>query len=333
MDIGVNHTFMQLVINTYGSYLQKNGDCFKVRKDDQVFEVSVKKVSSIMITTAAYITTDAIKLAMDHNIDIIFLDEFGDPFGRVWHSKLGSTTLIRRRQLEIAGIEDGLKLAVSWVRNKFDNQIELLKRLRNTRTQKSAEITAYIEKLENCRSSLDNISGTIDDRRGTIMGIEGSGGRMYFECLSFLMPDRYRFDGRSRNPAKDEFNALLNYSYGVLYSKVEKACIIAGLDPYVGIIHTDHYNKKSLVFDLIENFRIWADETVINLFAGRKVKQEQFDKLKNGFTLNKDGKAVLIESLSKFLDESIRYCGRNIKREDVMQFECHRIANSLIKDA
>ena len=323
---------MQLIINTYGSYLQKNGDCFKVKKGDQVFEVSVKKVSSIMITTAAYITTDAIKLAMDHNIDIIFLDEFGDPFGRVWHSKLGSTTLIRRKQLEIAETEEGLKLAISWVRNKFDNQIELLKRLRTTRTQKSAEITAYIEKLGNCRSSLDNISGIIDDSRGTIMGIEGSGGRTYFECLSFLMSDRYRFEGRSRNPAKDEFNALLNYAYGVLYSKVEKACIIAGLDPYVGIIHTDHYNKKSLVFDLIENFRIWADETIINLFAGRKVMQEHFDNLKNGFTLNKDGKALLIEALSKFLDESIRYSGRNIKRQDIIQFECHRIANSLIKD-
>ena len=98
---------MQLVINTYGSYLQKNGDCFKVKKDEQTFEVSVKKVDGIMITTAAYITTDAIKLAMDHNIDIIFLDEFGDPFGRVWHSKLGSTTLIRRRQLEIADTLEG----------------------------------------------------------------------------------------------------------------------------------------------------------------------------------------------------------------------------------
>src|SRR4030066_1268968 len=323
---------MQLVINTPGSYLRKKEGNFLVKTDDQVFEVSAKKVQTIMITTSAFLSTDAVKLAMDNNIDVIFLDEFGDPFGRVWHSKLGSTTLIRRRQLEIAETEDGLKLAISWVRNKFDNQIELLKRLRTTRTQKSAEITAYIEKLENCRGSLDNISGTIDDRRGTIMGIEGSAGRMYFECLSFLMPDRYRFDGRSRNPAKDEFNALLNYSYGVLYSKVEKACIIAGLDPYVGIIHTDHYNKKSLVFDLIENFRIWADETIIKIFAGRDVKQEHFDKLENGFTLNKDGKAVLIESLSKFLDESIRYSGRNIKREDVIQFECHRIANSLIKN-
>jgi CRISPR-associated protein Cas1 len=322
---------MQLVINTYGSYLQKNGDCFKVKKDEQVFEVSVKKVSSIMITTAAYITTDAIKLAMDHNIDIIFLDEFGDPFGRVWHSKLGSTVLIRRRQIEIAETEEGLKLALSWIARKFDNQIDLLMRLRKTRTQKSAEITSYIEKLTNCRKALDSLSGTIDERRGTVMGIEGSGGRIYFESISFLMPEKYRFDGRSRNPAKDEFNTLLNYAYGVLYSRVEKACIIAGLDPYVGIIHTDHYNKKSLVFDLIENFRIWADETVINLFAGRDVKQEHFDRLENGLTLNKEGKALLIEALSKFLDESVRYSGRNIKRGDIIQFECHKIANQLIK--
>jgi CRISPR-associated protein Cas1 len=145
------------------------------------------------------------------------------------------------------------------------------------------------------------------------------------------MPDRYKFDGRSRNPAKDEFNALLNYSYGILYSMVEKACIIAGLDPYVGIIHTDHYNKKSMVFDLIENFRIWADETVVKIIAGRDVKQEHFDKLENGFALNKEGKAVLISAFNAFLDESIRYGGRNIKRGDIIQFECHRIANGLIQ--
>lgn len=323
---------MQLVINTYGSYLHKEGDCFKVKRDDQVFEISVKKVSSILITTAAYITTDAIKMAMENNIDIIFLNEFGEPYGRVWHSRIGSTTLIRRRQIEIAETEEGLKLALSWVIRKFENQIEFMKRLRTTRTQKSAEISSYIEKLEKCRKSLDNLSGTIEEKRGTIMGIEGSGGRIYFECLSFLMPDRYKFEGRSRNPAKDEFNALLNYAYGILYSKVEKACIIAGLDPYVGIIHTDNYNKKSLVFDIIENFRIWADETVVNLFAGRKVKQEHFDRLENGYTLNKDGKALLVEEFTKFMDESIRYSGRNIKRADIIQFECHKIANSLIKE-
>ena len=35
---------------------------------------------------------------------------------------------------------------------------------------------------------------------------------------------------------------------------VEKAYIIAGLDQYIGFLHTDNYNKKSLVFDVIELF-------------------------------------------------------------------------------
>ena len=124
---------MQLVINTYGSYLQKNGDLFKIKADNKVHEISSKKVSSILISTAAYITTDAIKLAMDNNIDIVFVDEYGNPYGRVWHSKLGSTTLIRRKQLEIADLEKGLDLALDWVKTKFMNQINLLK---NLRTQK-----------------------------------------------------------------------------------------------------------------------------------------------------------------------------------------------------
>jgi len=47
---------MQLVINTYGSYLQKNGDLFKIKADNKVHEISSKKVSSILISTAAYIT-------------------------------------------------------------------------------------------------------------------------------------------------------------------------------------------------------------------------------------------------------------------------------------
>lgn len=54
---------MQLVINTYGSYLRKSGNCFLVKREDKSFEVAVGKVSSILITTAAYVTTDAIKLA------------------------------------------------------------------------------------------------------------------------------------------------------------------------------------------------------------------------------------------------------------------------------
>lgn len=322
---------MQLVINTYGSYLRKSGDCFLVKTDDKVFEVSAKKVDSIMITTSAYLSTDALKMAIENNIDVIFLDEFGDPYGRVWHSKLGSTVMIRRKQLEIGATEKGLELAKEWVVTKLNNQIDFLKRLSRPREDKEEKLEESIRGLTEIKERLSSLTGTVDERRGTIMALEGAAGRIYFDALSYIMPDRFKFDGRSRNPAKDEFNALLNYGYGVLYSLVEKACIIAGLDPYIGFLHTDNYNKKSLVFDLIEMFRIFAEETVVYLFSGRKVKVEYFDEVKGGFTLNKDGKAVLIEALNKTLDETVRYRGRNIQRRNIIQFECHSIANNLIK--
>ncbi|MEW6455468.1 MAG: CRISPR-associated endonuclease Cas1 [Acidobacteriota bacterium] len=321
---------MQLVINTFGSYLRKKENCFLVKNEDKVFEVSVKKVDSILITTSAYISTDAIKLAMDNNIDIIFLDEFGNPYGRVWHSKLGSTTLIRRKQLEMAEKEEGLEIAKEWVIIKFQNQIDFLNKLKITRPEKAEKINEWIFGLEDIIEKLKNLKGTLDEKRGSIMGFEGAGGRIYFDALSYIIPERFKFEGRSRQPAQDEFNCLLNYGYGVLYSMVEKACIIAGLDPYVGFLHTDNYNKKSLVFDLIEMFRALVDQTVVYLFSQRKIKKEYFNEIQNGLTLNKDGKAFLIEALNNNFEKSVRYRGRNIKNRDIIQFECHRIANNLI---
>jgi len=323
---------MQLVINTYGSYLRKNGECFLVKNEDKVFEVSVRKVDSIMITTSAYLSTDALKMAIENNIDVIFLDEFGDPYGRVWHSKLGSTVLIRRKQLEISSIKEGFELAKGWILKKIENQIDFVERLARPREDKAERLKELAEGLKEAKERIANLAGTVDERRGTVMALEGAAGKIYFDALSYVMPERFKFEGRSRNPAKDEFNAMLNYGYGVLYSTVEKACIIAGLDPYIGFLHTDNYNKKSLVFDLIEMFRIFAEETVTYLFSGRKVKVEYFDEVKGGFTLNKDGKAVLIEALNKTLDETVRHRGRNIQKRNMIQFDCHAIANGLIKN-
>lgn len=285
---------------------------------------------SILITTGASLSTDAIQLAIEKNIDIVFLDQVGHPYGRVWHGRPGSTTAIRREQLRLADTEKGLRLALGWLLRKFDNQIEFLREARQRRTRLSASLTEKSDALMDLRQSLEAVTGDLDEVRGTIMGYEGRAGRTYWEAVNLLLPNHFQFAARSRNPAKDEFNCLLNYSYGVLYGTVERACILAGLDPYVGFVHTDHYRKKSLVFDLIECYRIWADETVVGLFAARKVKPDMFDALQNGLILNKPGKAVLMERFGEYLDESIRYRNRNIKRRETVQLDCHRLANEWI---
>ena len=321
---------MDLILTSFGTYLHRQGEMFIVRLKEQKQEISSRKVRSIMITTGASLSTDAIELAIEKNIDIVFLDAVGHPYGRVWHGRPGSTTAIRREQLRLADTEKGLRLALSWLLRKMDNQIEFLRAARQKRSRLSAAFTSKIDALMELRQSLDNVSGLLDVMRGKIMGFEGRAGRVYWEAVNFLLPDNFQFEARSRNPAKDEFNCLLNYSYGVLYGTVERACILAGLDPYVGFIHTDHYQKKSLVFDLIECYRVWADETVVGLFTARKITQEMFDRLQNGFLLNKTGKAVLMQRFGEYLDEGIRYRNRNIKRRDVVQLDCHRLANEWI---
>ncbi len=321
---------MDLILTTFGTYLHRQGEMFVVKIKEQKQEVSSRKVRSIVITTGASLSTDAIQLALEKNIDIVFLDQVGQPYGRVWHGRPGSTTAIRREQLRLADTEKGLRMALGWLLRKLDNQVEFLREARQRRSRLSAALTEKINVLLELRRSLEGVNGELDVVRGTIMGFEGRAGRTYWEAVNLLLPENFQFETRSRNPAQDEFNCLLNYSYGVLYSTVERACILAGLDPYVGFIHTDHYQKKSLVFDLIECYRVWADETVVGLFAARKVKSEMFDRLHNGLTLNKDGKIVLMQQFSEYLDATIRYRNRNIKRRDTVQLDCHRMANEWI---
>jgi CRISPR-associated protein Cas1 len=162
------------------------------------------------------------------------------------------------------------------------------------------------------------------------MGLEGTAGRAYFQSMSKTMPEKYYFKGRSRQPAKDPFNAVLNYCYGILYSTVEKACILSGLDPYVGFLHTDNYNKKSFVFDLIEPFRIFAEQTAVYLFTGKQIKDAYFTKTENAVSLNTNGKPVVVETMNKHLDETVRYRKKNVKRKHIIRHESNRLANILL---
>jgi len=229
---------VQLVINTFGASLRKEGDRFLVRAGDKQFAVSAHKVRSILLTTAAHLSTDAIELAVAHNIDLVFLDRHGDPFARVWQTRMGSTAAIRRRQIEIAEGAEGLLLVLDWCRAKVRNQIEFLEELCGRRPESTAFFNQPLISMRNSLSQMTDLTGSLEEKRGTLMGLEGSAGRAYFTCLGRLVPEAYRFDGRSRHPARDGFNAMLNYGYGVLYSRVEKACISAGFAPFVGFLNT-----------------------------------------------------------------------------------------------
>lgn len=323
---------MQLVVNSPGTFITQKEGCFRLKNKDKVFDVSPVKVESIVLSNQAMISTQAVVQALENNIDIIFLDGYGDPLGRIWFSKLGSTALIRRKQLLAAESATGWQLVLEMIQQKLENQVRFLKKLMHARPGKEMQFADALALIEKSKDSLGLNGAFLENTRNHVMGLEGTAGRAYFQCLAKLMPEKYWFGGRSRRPAKDPFNAVLNYCYGILYSRVEKACILSGLDPYVGFLHTDNYNKKSLVFDLIEPFRIFGEQTAVYLFTGRKIKDDYFDAQEGAVSLNTQGKPIVVEAINTHMEETVRYRRKNVKRKHIIQHEAHRLANILLAD-
>lgn len=328
---------MQLHINSYGTYVHVKDDMFEIRKKNEKGEVekkhySAQKVTQIVMATGSALSTDAVKLAMEHNVDIVFVEQSGDPIGRVWHSKLGSTTKIRKAQLEASLGPVGVQWTKDWLLAKLDNQLNFIKDLKKHRPQHADFLNDKITRIEALSVSISTLQATkVSDIADTLRGLEGTAGRLYFETLSYVLPKEYQFAGRSMRPAQDSFNAFLNYAYGILYSRIEKTLIIAGIDPYVGFLHRDDYNQLSMVFDYIEPYRAFADEVVFRLFSAKRVNKSHIDALANGVSLNKEGKAMLVEAFNKFMeDDPIRHRNRNVIRSHVIQLEAHHFANQLI---
>jgi CRISP-associated protein Cas1 len=331
---------MQLHINTYGTYVHVKDQLFDIRlrdKDGQVTSTSYSatKVTSIVLATGTSLSTDAVRLAMQHNVDLIFVEQDGSPMGRVWHSKLGSTTKIRKAQLlaSLSGV--GVRWVRAWVLAKMDNQANFIKDLKKHRPQHAVFLDDKLTRMAALAVSVGTLEAAqVADIADTLRGLEGTAGRLYFETLSFVLPREYQFAGRSSRPAQDGFNAFLNYAYGMLYSKVEKVLILAGVDPYLGFLHRDDYNQLSMVFDFIEPYRAYADEVVFRLYSGKKVNQSHLSPVsgnKTGVSLNAAGKELLVTAYNLFMDgDPIRHKGRNLVRSHCMQLDAHQFANELI---
>jgi CRISPR-associated protein Cas1 len=328
---------MQLYINTYGTYVHIKDEMFEVRikekEEVKKHHFAASKVKSIVMTTGAALSTDAIRLAILHNVDIVFTEQDGKPLGRVWHSKLGSTTKIRKCQLEASLSPVGVQWVKAWLLTKLENQRAFIQDLKKHRASQADFLNDKIARLEALALSINSLQAErVADIADTLRGLEGTAGRLYFETLSYVLIREHQFSGRSSRPAKDPFNAFLNYAFGILYSKVEKALIIAGLDPYLGFLHRDDYNQLSFVFDFIEPYRIHAETVVFRLFTGKKVNKSHTDQITNGYSLNAEGKSLLVTAFNKHFDEeAIRYKGKNQTRSNIIQWDAHAFANSLIQ--
>ena len=267
-------------------------------------------------------------LAIEHEIEVLFMDKSGMPIGRIWSPRYGSVSTIRKGQLNFTFSNDALQWIKEIIRRKIENQQALLLMMRTDNVAINRKREKNIARLEDYRTKITSLNGEIvSDVAAQLRGWEGVASKIYFETLNDLIPEEYRFEMRTQHPAMDVVNAFLNYGYGVLYGKIEGALIKAGIDPYIGILHRDDYNRPVLVYDVLELYRIWVDYVVYSLVVQQVVTDEYYSVREDGsYWLESLGRRVLIQSLNDYLDEIITVKGVNRSRLTQIQLYAQDLA-------
>lgn len=273
------------------------------------------------------ITLDA--LAWCHNVGIA-ITQLDPVSGRVLMA-VGSTgrddPRLRRAQALAATRPVGLAITQALIGEKIRRQADVLRHLGEFKAADTLDQQA------------DKIANLAELR--SVADVEAQAATTYYAAWTrhvtptFATRDAARvpehwlvFDGRrsvldyGRSPRKaaTPVNAILNYCYALAEAECRIALVAVGLDPGLGILHTDKLGRDSLALDIIEPIRPLMDAGVLDLLDRRRFRGADFHQAP-------DGHCRILAPLTHDLADKIRQWLPDIGR--VAEY----VAHSLARDA
>ena len=190
------------------------------------------------------VTSGVLEALLENNAAVITCDQRSMPVGLLL-PLCGNTTQNERfrDQLETS-VPLKKQLWQQTVKQKIQNQAYVL-----------AQVTGREEKGMNVWA--DNV------RSGDPDNIEARAAAYYWRYLFSDIPTFVR--GREGEPP----NNLLNYGYAILRAVIARSLVGSGLLPTLGIHHHNRYNAYCLADDIMEPYRPYVDQLVIEII--RKV--------------------------------------------------------------
>ncbi len=229
----------------------RKGGVFIVRRNDERIAVTPDVDQIIIASSRIGISAKALRFLARHGIDLVVLDADGYPVARLYPPFINKTVATRIAQFEKALKRFGTSIAREIVFCKIVNQAQLLKYLAKSLREPWLRDVGYeIEAI-----ATDLLAKNVEElSRDKIMGFEAHAARKYWQAIASMLPEELGFRGRDPD-ASDLFNLALNYGYGILYNVCERALVLAGLDPYLGVLHVVKSGRPSLTLDFVEMFR------------------------------------------------------------------------------
>ncbi|NLF67052.1 MAG: CRISPR-associated endonuclease Cas1 [Chloroflexi bacterium] len=324
-----------LIAEEFGCHIGKYSGRLKVTQGGVTLaQAPLIHLESVTIAgSGVSISAEAVRACAERGIPIHFLSGTGTPYASLYSAGLTGTVLTRRAQFGAYFDARGIRLAIALARGKISNQANLLLYMGKYRKERepetyralrllALEVRDHLEELRLLQREALGEGYMVDEMRGQLLSIEGRAAQKYWQGVRVVLPESLAWPGRLGRGARDPFNSALNYGYGILYSQVERALVLAGLDPYAGFIHVDRPGKPSMVLDLIEPFRAPVVDRPMLGLANRGVKIEQDER---GF-LTEAARRQLADSVLDRLEAQEPYEGKRQRLQSIIQMQARQLA-------
>ena len=92
---------MEVCIETDGSSLKVKNGIFLIESKEKKVEVSPINVRSFVVKANISITTSAISLILNNNIELVFIDNYEKPYGRIINTEFSKSGYLRQTQYKV----------------------------------------------------------------------------------------------------------------------------------------------------------------------------------------------------------------------------------------
>jgi CRISPR-associated endonuclease Cas1/CRISPR-associated endonuclease Cas2 len=246
-----------LYVTEPGSVVGIDGGRVTVKKyREKLLDVRLIDVLHVAAYGNVQVTAQCMRTFFDRDVPV-FHFSYGGWLQGVSQGLPAKNVSLRMKQLGAAARGD-LAAPRRMIAAKIRNSRVLLRRNGDSLTRVVAQLGALAGPAEHA------------DSAPSLLGIEGTAARLYFEALpSLLSPAAEKLPGpaftglRNRRPPMDAVNCLLSFCYALLTKELLAACMIVGFDPYVGLLHRPRFGRPALALDLAEEFRPLVADSVV----------------------------------------------------------------------
>lgn len=266
--------------------------------DETVQKIGFDRVSEVNIMGGVQFSTQFLQKCMDRDLAVNFYSMGGWFYGGTFSTM---SRLIHHRiaQFSAIGASKSLHIARALVADKIHNSRVLIRRNGNSPDE-------VLSRLRQLRGSAE-----LANSSESLLGFEGEAARLYWAEYSALVSDsrqEFVMKGRNRRPPKDPTNAMLSLGYALLVKDCTRALMNSGLDPYLGMFHTQHHGRPSLALDLMEPFRsLIVDSVVLQVIRRAEVSASDFIWSGQGVALKDKARKTFIAAYERRMGDDIQH--------------------------